>query len=325
MMFNLFLFIIGFFSVDSFINFNSNPKNFRIYSQSNIWEKATSEVKMKARKWFISRAENKGIKWYDYLEKYKDMNTVKLITKLKIESENKDITYPNYFLKPFHGYDTGNMNWFAAMEGEASTQSVSVNYWNNVDPIDSQNWLRNNFTKIISQYQEYQPYNILDIGSSFGLGTRFIKQAYPLAIIYGLDLSPYFIAISKYLETLNPHNLNFIHANAEDIPLDNETQDLVTAQFLFHEVPKEPSQNILNQVYKVLKPGGTVAIIDLDSERLLKGLNNNIFRKWAFEITEPHIKEYYQTDICKLLEEAQFTQIEKKINDPFNSVWLGKK
>jgi hypothetical protein len=76
-MFKIILIILGILSVESFVNFNSNPKNFRIYSQSNIWEKATSEIKMKARKWFISRAENKGIKWYDYLEKYKDMDTVK--------------------------------------------------------------------------------------------------------------------------------------------------------------------------------------------------------------------------------------------------------
>ena len=138
-------------------------------------------------------------------------------------------------------------------------------------------------------------------------------------------MSPYFVTISKYLETLNPHDLEFIHANVEDIPFDSETQDLVTAQFLFHEVPKEPSQNILNQVYRVLKPGGTIAILDLDPDRLLKKLNNNIFRKWGFEVTEPHIKEYYQTDISKLLEEAKFTKIEKKINDPFNSVWLGQK
>ena len=124
---------------------------------------------------------------------------------------------------------------------------------------------------------------------------------------------------------MNPHNLNFIHANAEDIPIDNETQDLVTAQFLFHEVPQEPSLNIINQAYRVLRPGGTIAIIDLDPERLLTGLNNNIFRKWAFEITEPHIKEYYQTDISELLKEAQFTKIEKKVNDPFNTIWLGTK
>ena len=317
--------MIGILCVDSFINLNNNPKSFKIYAYPNIWEKATSEIKMKARKWFISRAENKGIKWNDYLEKYNDVDTVNLITKLKIESENKDIIYPKYFLKPFHGYDSGNMNWFAAMEGEASTESVSVDYWPNVSPLDSQNWLRNNFTQSINNYQNYQPIDILDIGSSFGLGTRFIKKAYPLSKIYGLDLSPYFVTISKYLETLNPHDLEFIHANVEDIPFDSETQDLVTAQFLFHEVPKEPSQNILNQVYRVLKPGGTIAILDLDPDRLLKKLNNNIFRKWGFEVTEPHIKEYYQTDISKLLEEAKFTKIEKKINDPFNSVWLGQK
>ena len=37
------------------------------------------------------------------------------------------------------------------------------------------------------------------------------------------------------------------------------------------------------------KTRSSIAIIDLDPNRLLEGLNNNFFRKWAFEVTEPHI------------------------------------
>ena len=325
-MYRLILLLIGLLNIDGFINQNFIKKtNFELYDNSNFWEKTTSEAKMKARKWFISRAEEKGIKWYQYLEKYKNMDAVRTIISLKQDSENKTISYPSYFLKPFHGYDSGNMNWFAAMEGEASTESICINYWKNVCPLDSQNWLRNNFTNHIQEYQNYQPYNILDLGSSFGIGTRFIKMAYPTSKIIGLDLSPYFVAISKYLETLKSYDLDFIHANAENIPLDDQSQDLVTVQFLFHEVPKKPSLNIMNEAHRVLKPNGTIAIIDLDSDRILQSLNNNIFRKWAFEITEPHIKEYYQTNITKLLEEANFVDIKKKINDPFNTVWLATK
>ena len=49
------------------------------------------------------------------------------------------------------------------------------------------------------------------------------------------------------------------------------------------------------------------------------------FRKWAFETTEPHINEYYNIDMGILLEENNFINIEKKTNDPVNSIWFGQK
>ena len=303
-----------------------NPQNdYFDKENTNIWDQVSQNLKLKARKWFISRAEKKGIKWYDFLEKYKDMETVKTLVSNKMLIENKDIIYPDYFLKPFHGYDTGNMNWFAAMEGEGSTESVSVNYWKDVNPKDSQNWFRYNFTQSVDKYIDGNPNIILDIGSSFGLGTRFLKKTFPSSYITCIDLSPYFLATAKYLDTLDYHDFDFIHANAENIPFQNNSVDLITAQFLFHEVPTEPSLNILNEAYRVLKPGGSLAIIDLDPNRLLEGLNNNFFRKWAFEVTEPHISEYYHTDMIENMKTAEFQNIEKIINDPINTVWLGKK
>ena len=42
-------------------------------------------------------------------------------------------------------------------------------------------------------------------------------------------------------------------------------------------------------------------------------------------MTEPHISEYYDTDIFSLLSEAGFEFISKVKNDPINSSWLAKK
>ena len=68
-----------------------------------------------------------------------------------------------------------------------------------------------------------------------------------------------------------------------------------------------------------------LAIIDLDQERLLQGLNVNIFRRWAFEVTEPHIFEYYTTNMTELITNSGFNNIQSNINDPLNRVWLGTK
>ena len=326
-------YLISLFIVNGFILKPTNRNNCYLKMSSdddfkfevNLWEQTSSFMKDRARRWFIDRAEKQGIKWNQYLEKF-DSNTELKLEKIKEDIENTCIIYPDYFLKPFHGYDNGNMNWEAAKEGEGATISMSVNYWQGVSPEDSENWLRTNYTNTIKEYLNYkEPNTILDIGSSFGLGTNFVKEAFPNSLIKGLDLSPYFVAVAKYLTELNESDISFIHANAEEIPLPDNSLDLITVQYLFHEVPTNPTKQILSEIYRVLKPGGSIAIIDLDPKRVLKGLESNFFRKWAFEVTEPHIAEYYRSDMINIMQKEGFKEIKNEINDPLNCVWLGKK
>ena len=123
----------------------------------------------------------------------------------------------------------------------------------------------------------------------------------------------------------NNLNINYIHANAESIPKENNYYDLVTCNFLFHETPKEATIKILEEINRVLRPNGILMITDLDKDILKEQLGKSKFRKWAFEMTEPHISEYYDTDIFSLLSEAGFEFISKVKNDPINSSWLAKK
>ena len=311
--------------VNSFMILPKKLTHVPLYSNKNIWDNLSYSMKEKARNWFIERAEKRGIGWNSYLEKYKDVQVIEELKENKEFLENKDIIYPDYYLKPFHGYDDGNMNWMAAMEGEGSTISMSVNYWKNAKPEESESWLRGNYTNSIKDYMLVEPKNIMDIGSAMGLGTKFIKDAYQDSNVYALDLSPYFVSVGRYLDKLYDRKIKFLHANAENIPFDDDHLDLVTSQYLFHEVPRNPSLNILKEVYRVLKPGGVISIIDLDPKRLLTGLEANVFRKWAFEVTEPHIYEYYNSNLSEMLENSGFVNIVSKPNDPINSVWFGTK
>ena len=39
------------------------------------------------------------------------------------------VSYPEYYLKPFHAYSEGNLNWLAAFEAESATYSMALRVW----------------------------------------------------------------------------------------------------------------------------------------------------------------------------------------------------
>ena len=136
--------------------------------------------------------------------------------------------------------------------------------------------------------------------------------------LYGLDLSAYFLSVAVINDNAG---VKFLHANAEAIPLCDSVVDCVTVSFMMHELPQEARANVLNEIRRVLRPNGTIAILDLDPGRLKRYFRSS-WRRWAFEATEPHIFDYYHADLTDELTIAGFTQIEDEENDPLNKVWL---
>ena len=282
------------------------------------------------KNWFINRAIKKGIPWDQIVNKRKE--EFKKLEIIKNDIENINIEYPNYYTKPFHGYDYGNLNWECAQEGEPATLSISSDYWEDVDPYTSASWVRNNITERLENYITFRESylfrdildynsNILDLGCSVGISTEYLKNKYQWSNVEGMDLSPYFLSIARSRSMEKDIDIRYIHANGEDIPRKENYYDLVTCNFLFHELPSDASRRILDELHRVIKPYGVLMIADLDPF-LLKEKLKNPFRKWAFDSTEPHISEYYETDMKELLLRSGFTNIEKQKNDPLNSVWL---
>lgn len=301
-------------------------------SPPELWTFLSDHLKTSTREWFIGRAELAGIPWREAVKTFDDHYTQLSLDMWKRRLENPEIEYPNYFLQPFHGYDQGNMEWKAAYECEVATLSVSSNYWKHVSPFVAEEWMRYNSSKHIHDYCKRNHIyvneinHILDLGCSVGISSEFLANAFRKAEqITGIDLSPFFIAMAAYRADKNGDKTKFIHANAEQVPLQNGSVDMVTCNFLLHEVPYSACMNILKEAYRLLKPNGLLAIVDLDPDYLKNRLTVNRFQKWAFEMTEPHIYEYYQHDMRESLEKSGFSDIEKMKNDPLNSVWIGKK
>lgn len=321
------LFILFLIPVNSFY-IRPTITNRVLHSNSpKFWDILSSNLKESARNWFIQRAERTGIDWNAITNRYQeDLNKLEYIYNIK---KNNSIVYPSYYTRPFHGYDDGNLNWLAAVEGEAATLSMAVNYWKNNDPILTEQWLRYNISDNIKQYislsNANEPKHLLDVGSSVGISTEYLYRAFGKASrVEGLDLSPYFVALATYRAKEENLPLYYYHQNAET-PETKHKYDLIVCNFILHEIPKEPTKKIINSLYELLNDGGVIAIVDLDATKVKNDLIVSTFRKWAFEVTEPHIYEYYNTDMNEILINEGFNNVMNCSNDPINTIWFGKK
>merc|ERR1712039_1120368 len=164
------------------------------------------------------------------------------------------------------------------------------------------------------------PKTLLDVGCSGGYSTQEMSNVFPGARVVGMDLSPYFLSVAKL--TYPAHE--FRHGMAECTGMPDGSVDIVTFNFLFHELPLASSQAALREAYRVLKPGGMVAVLDVDPRRLLE---MPPLRRWAFQVTEPWCKdgEYYALNLEKELPALGFEKVRVMSNDPVNALALARK
>ena len=102
---------------------------------------------------------------------------------------------------------------------------------------------------------------MLDVACGTGRFLREVRLAYPAMRLKGLDLSKTYLAEARH----SLHGLrlaDLIAANAEAIPLTNESQDIVTAIFLYHELPGGVRRRVTAEITRVLKAGGLFVFID---------------------------------------------------------------
>ena len=230
------------------------------------WQFLSRALKEKGRNWFISRAKIAGIDWNGITNEYRKNFTE--LQKIKHEIEFGNTLYPIYYKQPFHGYDYGNLNWQAALEMKAATLNIAVNFWKQVDPLTAELWMRNNFTNSIhyylKKYNLYQPAFIMDMACSTGISTEFIQESFPYAKLLGVDLSPYFLSIAILQNKVNGRNIKYLHSNVECISLKEKSFEMITIQFLFHEMPNSNINDVIKEAYRLLTPGGTICILDLN-------------------------------------------------------------
>ncbi|KAF5756438.1 putative demethylmenaquinone methyltransferase [Helianthus annuus] len=279
-----------------------------------------SVLKLGARQVLISTAEKTNVPWREMTKEilesdvYKEMESV----------QNASVVYPDYYLSPFHAYDEGNLSWLAAAEAEAATMSMVRRAIPDASSLEEANEIvRGNWLNAIEQHHQQYSGNlkirdILDIGCSVGVSTRFLADKFPDTKLTGLDLSPYFLAVAKYKEKASPQRSNsfqWIHANGECTGLDSQSFDIVSISYVLHECPARATINLAKESFRLLRPGGTLVITDNSPKsKKLQQLSPVLFT--LMKSTEPFLDEYYLLDLEKTVKDAGFVNVQTILTDP---------
>jgi len=149
---------------------------------------------------------------------------------------------------------------------------------------------------------------ILEIACGNGNSTVLIAKTLPKAQITCVDLSsPYLKQAQKRLK--NYPRVNFVKADAANLDFKDKTFDIAVSVFLFHELPLSERKKVLAESMRVLKPGGSLGMVDSlqtdDVPELNWGLE--FFPK---EFHEPFYKNYVNNHVETLFAEAGASQIE---------------
>lgn len=146
---------------------------------------------------------------------------------------------------------------------------------------------------------------VLDIGCGTGTLATLIKSTYPAVEVVGLDPDPKALARSIQKAQQAGLSIRFDHGFADDMPYAAASFDHVFSSFMFHHLPGDQRGPVLQEVRRVLAPGGALHLADF--ERPEKG-SGGVMR-WLHSSSQ--LQDNSEDRMLALMKAAGFAQAER--------------
>lgn len=219
--------------------------------------------------------------------------------------------YPSYYVQNFHHQSNG---YLSAESANLYDLQVELLFSGTADPMRRR--ILAPLKQGLKAFDSVTPrqMRILDVACGTGRTLRMIRGALPQASLYGMDLSPaYLRKANQHLSEIPGELPQLLQANAEELPYLNDYFHGVTSVFLFHELPAQVRQKVIEQCFRVTKPGGVFVICDSiqmsDSPQLAVTMESfpEVFH-------EPYYRDYTHDDLVQRLEAAGFENISTQVH-----------
>ncbi len=261
-------------------------------------------AKHQARRMMIQRAERLGIPWREQVAAYGQLDWDPLWR----EVNDASLAYPANYQASFHGYDAGHLCWEAAFEFEVASNAVHAPLYPEAGPASDQA-LRAGYQRALLAQLPQPPAAVLDLHCTVGLSAFALAAAFPQAAITALDFSPHYLAVARYeAERRQAPIRAWHHALPEATGLAANSFDLVSAFLLLHEMPQSTTRRILREARRLLRHGGTFAVMDMDpSCSAYQTMPAAVMT--LLKSTEPYMDQYFALDLEAELRQAGFDAV----------------
>ncbi|BEV36352.1 class I SAM-dependent methyltransferase [Synechococcus sp. M16CYN] len=254
------------------------------------------------------------VPWLDWASRYPQIwLDLPAIWNRKLEHNVRDLPkttdsslFPDYYLQNFHHQTDGYLS-----DRSAGLYDLQVEILFNGTADAMRRRVIAPLKRGLKHFADRSPASlrVLDVATGTGRTLHQIRSALPHVELIGIDLSDaYLRQANRWLNKTQSSLVQLIRANGESLLLADACLQGVTCVFLLHELPGDARQNVVNEAWRVLEPGGVLVLADsvqlADAPQFSVVMEN--FRRFFHE---PYYRDYIGDDIDARLRTAGFKEI----------------
>jgi ubiquinone/menaquinone biosynthesis C-methylase UbiE len=148
-------------------------------------------------------------------------------------------------------------------------------------------------------------HHVLDIGCGTGTLVVELKRRYGPAQVVGLDPDPQALRRARIKAARAAVSVKLDQGFAGELPYKQDSFERVFSSFMFHHLDKQERENMLREVLRVLKPGGSFHLVDFITADTSPGFFDRLFRAHA------QMKDNSDERILDLMRHTGFTNAVK--------------
>ncbi len=145
---------------------------------------------------------------------------------------------------------------------------------------------RNSMLSVCESALGRKPESVLDLATGTGDVARMMAERWPSSRVTGTDPTPAMLAVARAKTTGEKvsrahRRIHWSEGVAERINADDASLDVITIAFGFRNVAESLRQKAAEEAFRVLKPGGVFAILELGLPRakMIRGIYTFMLRQ----------------------------------------------
>ncbi|MBP02425.1 MAG: methyltransferase type 12 [Rhodospirillaceae bacterium] len=175
-----------------------------------------------------------------------------------------------------------------------------------------------------NEFPEKKLHRVLDMGCTIGGSVTYWAQQNKNIEFHAIDVGAPVLRYGHARANALDATVHFSQQNAERTDYEDESFDLVMSHILLHETSKKAIQEVFNESYRLLKPGGIMMHLDLPQAHGVPPLEGFLFEWEIYNNNEHFYSQLRDMNLTELCQKAGFK--DKNIhNKGAGSIWMEDK